>query len=200
MIGHVRDNTAALETLLGLFKKAGENTHHTEVYELLAHGYVQSEQLEKAREYYLKLTQLEPQNQIHARNYQQVVARLGGSEAFAPHYSAKRERLWSKNLKPTAPFLEQRYPGRFALAVRSAITDAELFVSYNMPEKALEPMLAALPKAPKDQRINQRVASLHTRAGRFTEAAGLRPHPGRHLSRCRISRGSKPLRRTRGQV
>ena len=45
MIGHVRDNTAALENLLALLNKAGENTHHTEVYELLAHAYVQSGQI-----------------------------------------------------------------------------------------------------------------------------------------------------------
>ena len=170
MIGHVRDNTAALETLLGLLKKAGENTHHTEVYELLAHGYVQSGQLEKAREYYLKLTQLEPQNQIHARNYQQVVARLGGSEG-SRLITPEEGTALVEEIEASAPFLEQRYPDDVALAVRSAITDAELFISYNMPEKALEPMLAALPKAPKDQRVNQRLASLHTRAGRFAEAA-----------------------------
>ena len=170
MIGHVRDNTTALETLLGLLKKAGENTHHTEVYELLAHGYVQSGQLEKAREYYLKLTQLEPQNQIHARNYQQVVARLGGREG-SNLITPEEGTALVEELEANAPFVEQRYPDEVALAVRSAITDAELFISYNMPEKALEPMLAALPKAPKDQRINQRLAALHTRAGRFAEAA-----------------------------
>jgi len=58
IIGHVRENTTALETLLDLFNKAGETTHVTEVYELLAHAYVQAGELEKARDYYLKLTQL----------------------------------------------------------------------------------------------------------------------------------------------
>jgi tetratricopeptide (TPR) repeat protein len=169
MIGHVRDNTAALETLLGLLKKAGENTHHTEVYELLAHGYVQAGQLEKARDYYQKLTQLEPQNQIHARNYQQVVARLGGAES-ANLITAEEGTSLVEDLEASAPFVEQRYSDEVAIAVRAALTDAELFVSYNMPEKALEPLLAQLPKAPNDLRLNQRLASLHTRAGRFAEA------------------------------
>jgi pilus assembly protein FimV len=169
MIGHVRDNTAALETLLGLLKKAGENTHHTEVYELLAHGYVQAGQLEKARDYYQKLTQLEPQNQIHARNYQQVVARLGGAES-ANLITAEEGTSLVEDLEAASPFVEQRYPDEVAIAVRAALTDAELFVSYNMPEKALEPLLATLPKAPKDLRLNQRLASLHTRAARFAEA------------------------------
>src|SRR5437667_9611209 len=40
-----------------------------------------------------------------------------------------------------------------------------------MPAKALGPLLSALPRAPRDLRLNQRLAALHTRAGRFAEAA-----------------------------
>src|SRR4029077_1897325 len=47
----------------------------------------------------------------------------------------------------------------------------ELFISYNMSAKALGPLLSALPQAPGDLRINQRLAALYTRAGQFTEAA-----------------------------
>ncbi len=76
-----------------------------------------------------------------------------------------------EELEATAPFIDQRYPDEVALAVRAALTDAELFVSYNMPAKALGPLMSALPKAPRDLRLNQRLAALHTRAGRFSEAA-----------------------------
>src|SRR5260370_1051442 len=37
--------------------------------------------------------------------------------------------------------------------------------------KAAEPLLGALPQAPRDVRLNQRLAALHTRFQRFTEAA-----------------------------
>src|SRR5207244_12382195 len=74
-------------------------------------------------------------------------------------------------LETTAPFVEQRYEDETALAVRAAMTDAELFISYNMPAKALGPLMTALPKAPRDLRLNQKLAALHTRAGRFAEAA-----------------------------
>src|SRR3974377_841073 len=40
-----------------------------------------------------------------------------------------------------------------------------------MPAKALGPLLGALPMAPNDLRLNQRLAALHTRAGRFADAA-----------------------------
>jgi pilus assembly protein FimV len=170
MIGHVRENAPLLETLLQLLQKAGDSTHTTEVYELLAHAYVHSGELEKAREYYLKLTQLEPQNQLHARNYQQVVARLGGG-VTSRLITAEEGAVLVEELEATAPFIDQRYPDEAALAIRAALTDAELFVSYNMPAKALGPLLSALPRAPKDLRLNQRLAALHTRAGRFAEAA-----------------------------
>ena len=171
LIGHVRENAALLETLLELLQKAGDSTHTTEVYELLAHAYVQSGELEKARDYYLKLTQLEPQNQLHTRNYQQVVARLGGGGTSSRLITAEEGAVLVEELEATAPFIDQRYPDEVALTIRAALTDAELFVSYNMPAKALGPLLSALPKASKDLRLNQRLAALHTRAGRFAEAA-----------------------------
>ena len=170
LIGHVAENTVALEMLLELLNKAADTTHLTEIYELLAHAYVQSGELTKARGYYLKLTQLEPENQLHARNYQQVLSRLG-TPSSARLITAEEGAVMVDELEATAPFLDQRYADDVALSVRAALTDAELFVSYNMPAKALGPLLSALPQAPRDLRMNQRLAALHTRAGRFTEAA-----------------------------
>src|SRR5437899_3998298 len=104
IIGHVREDPQALETVLGLFLKAGENTHLTEIYELLAHAYVQSGELEKAREYYLKLTQLEPDNQMHTRNYQQVLERQGTTHT--PHViTAEEGSVLVDELEATAPFI-----------------------------------------------------------------------------------------------
>ena len=169
IIRHVQDDPEALQTVLTLFQKAGENTHQTEIYELLAHGYVQSGDLEKAREYYLKLMQLEPANQMHARNYQQVVEKVGTPNT--QHLiTAEEGAALVDELEATAPFIDQRYDDEVALAVRAALTDAELFISYNMPAKALGPLITALPKAPRDLRLNQKLVALHTRAGRFAEA------------------------------
>jgi len=170
LISHVRDNTAGLEKLLGILQRAGDTTHVSEIYELLAHASVQSGELEKARDYYLKLTQLEPENQLHARNYQQVLEKLGSSPG-AQLITAEEGAVLVDELEATAPFVDQRYGDDVALAIRAALTDAELFISYNMPTKALAPLLSALPQAPRDLRINQKLAALHTRAGRFTEAA-----------------------------
>jgi tetratricopeptide (TPR) repeat protein len=170
IIGHVRDNPDSLQKLLDLFHKAADTTHISEVMELLAHASVQSGDLARSRDLYQKLAALEPANPLHVQNYQQVVSQLSGTsgnklitpeEAFA----------LVEDLEATAPSIHQHYSDEVSLAVRSALTDAELFISYNMPAKALGPLVAALPLAPQDLRINQRLAALHTRAGRFAEAA-----------------------------
>ena len=70
-----------------------------------------------------------------------------------------------------APMIDQEYPDQIAIAVRAAVTDADLFLSYNLPDKALVPLLGVLPQAPRDVRLNQRLAALHTRFQRFAEAA-----------------------------
>ena len=74
-----------------------------------------------------------------------------------------------EELEATAPVIDQSYPDDIAIAVRSAVTEAD--VSYNLPDKALAPLMTALPQAPRDVRLNQRLAVLHTRSKRFSEAA-----------------------------
>ena len=170
IIGHVRDNPDSLQKLLDLFNKAGDSSHVSEVMELLAHASVQSGDLATSRDLYQKLAQIEPQNALHMQNYQQVVSQIGGtsgSKLITPEEAV----VLLDDLESTAPAIHQHYSDEVALAVRSALTDAELFISYNMPAKALGPLVAALPQAPNDLRINQRLATLHTRAERFAEAA-----------------------------
>src|SRR5260370_38548598 len=112
----------------------------------------------------------EPQNQRHMQNYQQVVDRMEGG-APATGITAEEGAVIVEELEATAPVIDQSYPDHVAIAVRSAVTDADLFLSYNLPDKAVVPLLGALPQAPRDVRLNQRLAALHTRNLRFTEAA-----------------------------
>ena len=170
MITHVRDDSGALDSLLLLLSKAGESTHVNEVTELLAHSSVKDGNLARARDLYEVLATAEPQNSLHMQNYQQVVARMEGASP-ATRITAEEGAVIVEELEATVPVLDQSYPDEVAIAVRSAVTDADLFLSYNLPDKALVPLLGALPQAPRDVRLNQRLAALHTRFGRFTEAA-----------------------------
>src|SRR5580700_6750583 len=170
IIGHVRDNPDSLQKLLDLFHKAADTTHISEVMELLAHASVQSGDLPRARDLYQKLATVEPQNPLHMQNYQQVVSQLSGTSGNKL-ITPEEAIVLVEDLEATAPSVHQHYSDEISLAVRSALTDAELFISYNMPAKALGPLTAALPQAPNDLRLNQRLAALHTRAARFAEAS-----------------------------
>ena len=170
MITHVRDDCGALDSLLLLLNKAGESTHVNEVTELLAHASVKDGNLARARDLYQMLATTEPQNQLHMQNYQQVVQRMEGASP-ALGITAEEGAVIVEELEATAPVIDQFYPDHVAIAVRSAVTDADLFLSYNLPDKAIVPLLGALPLAPRDTRLNQRLAALHTRFQRFTEAA-----------------------------
>jgi tetratricopeptide (TPR) repeat protein len=76
-----------------------------------------------------------------------------------------------EELDETAPSIHQNYDPPTEKAIESALTDAELYVSYNVPSKAIPPLEAALPLAPQDVNLNQRLASLYARAERYGDAA-----------------------------
>jgi pilus assembly protein FimV len=170
LIGHLAGNPAALEKVLELLQKTGESSHLNEVTELLAHACVQTGDLAKARDLYQHLAQQEPQNGMHMQNYQQVVGMMAGGTG-SRLITVEEGAVLVEELETTAPPISQAYSPEIAMALRAALTDAELFVSYNMPDKALGPLMAALPIAPMDVRLNQRLAALHTRSERFADAA-----------------------------
>ena len=170
VIGHVSGNVSALEKLVDLFHKAGDQSHINEVNELLAHACVQTGDLGKAKDFYQALSEQEPQNSMHMQNYQQVVGMMGGSTG-SKLLTVEEGIVLVEELETTAPPVDQTYSAEVAAALRAALTDTELFVSYNMPDKALGPLMAVLPIAPHDVRLNQRLAALHTRAERFADAA-----------------------------
>jgi len=170
LIGPLGGNAPALESLLELFHKAGDQSQTNEVSELLAHACVQGGDLARARDLYQKLAEQEPQNAMHMQNHQQVVGMMGGSSG-GKLLTVEEGIVLVEELEATAPPIDQEYSPEIATALRSAITDTELFVSYNMPDKALGPLMAVLPIAPNDVRLNQRLAALYTRSQRFGDAA-----------------------------
>lgn len=170
-INRVKENAGALAKLRSILKAAGENAHINEITELLAHAYVQEGQLASAGDLYKELSELEPENPLHAQNYKQIQAKLGDSaqRELTPEEGARA--LMVDELELEMPPLEQNYSPELREAVKAAMTEAELFESYNMPGKATAPLEAALQKAPRDAQMNQRLASLYSRSGRLEEAA-----------------------------
>ncbi len=166
-LDHIRDNVAALELLRQLYERADDKPRLAEVAELLAGLAEQSGDMARARDLYLQLAALDPNNPAYTqkcnRLVQQVGADTGHAETAAP--------LSVEDLNINAPEVDQGYSAELAAEVQRLITETDLFVSYNLAPKAVEPLEAALVKVPNDLRINQRLAALYVRAGRLAEAA-----------------------------
>lgn len=163
-IAALRDNPEALENVKKLLENAGDTTHSAEILELVAHASVQKGDLEHARVLYQQLMRLEPQDETHQRNYQQVLMRLeepGTSGEEGAPAAAKKDASG-----------EQVYPEELEEEIRTALAESELYENYSRsPEKAFEPLLSVLAGAPFDLRVNQRLASLYARDERFADAA-----------------------------
>jgi tetratricopeptide (TPR) repeat protein len=172
LTNRVKDNPAALAILKRLMNQSGHHAQNAEVIELQAHAAAQKGNFTEARDLYLKLTEMEPENAIHAQNHKQMLVKLGEDSAtriLTPEEAA--QAFMVEELDETATPVQQNYDPPTEKAIESALTDAELYVSYNVPSKAIPPLEAALPLAPKDVNLNQRLASLYARAERFGDAA-----------------------------
>jgi pilus assembly protein FimV len=172
LTNRVKDNPAALAILNRLTNQSGGHAQTAETIEIQAHTAAQKGNFAEARDLYQKLTQMEPENALHAQNHKQMLAKLGEDSAtriLTPEEAA--QAFMVEELDETAPPVQQSYDPPTEKAIESALTDAELYVSYNVPAKAIPPLEAALPLAPHDVNLNQRLASLYARAERYGDAA-----------------------------
>jgi tetratricopeptide (TPR) repeat protein len=172
LTNRAKDNPAALAILNRLTHQAGDHAQNAEMIELQAHAAAKQGNFLEARDLYKKLTEMEPENSLHAQNYKQMLGKLGEDSAtriLTPEEAA--QAFMVEELDEAAPSVHQSYDPPTEKAIESALTDAELYVSYNVPSKAIPPLEAALPLAPQDVNLNQRLASLYARAERYADAA-----------------------------
>jgi pilus assembly protein FimV len=170
IVTRAKNSSKALISLKNLFIKAGDPTHDGEITELLAHAYVEEGELRKAKELYKQLAENEPENPLHAQNYKQVVAKLGEDATAQISAEQGSQALMAEQLESTAPAIKQEYSNDVAAAIQQALTDAELYESYNLPAKCIAPLETGLRVAPRDVHLNQRLAAAYVKAGRFAEA------------------------------
>ncbi|HWC20401.1 MAG TPA: tetratricopeptide repeat protein [Terriglobales bacterium] len=171
-VSKVKESESGLQSLMVLLRKADAPAHAIrEVQELLAHAYVQNGLLQQASELYLELSKAEPENPLHEQNYNQVISRMGKDSITRELSNEEAGQALMVDELESAPGIVQEYSLDVAEEITSALTDSELFSSYNVPEKAVVPLERVLSKAPNDVRVRQRLASLYARLGRFADAA-----------------------------
>lgn len=171
LLTKVKDSSKALLSLKNLFQKAGDTSHDGEITELLAHAYVEEGELNKAKDLYKQLAENEPENPLHAQNYKQVLAKLGEDTTAQMTAEQGAQAIMVEELEHRAPAIKQDYPDETAAAVQHALTDAELYESYNLPAKVIAPLEVGLQHAPRDVRINQKLGAAYVKAQRYVDAA-----------------------------
>jgi pilus assembly protein FimV len=173
VVTRVKESARALESLRSLFQKGGDTMHDAEIMELLAHAYVTEGALEKAKGLYQQLAENEPENPLHAQNYKQVVAMLGEDSASKPLTveEGTQALMMLDEADHRAPQITYDYTPDVTASVHQALTDSELFDSYNLPSKAIPPLEAGLKIAPRDHNLHQRLVGLYSKAERYNDAA-----------------------------
>jgi tetratricopeptide (TPR) repeat protein len=170
LTGQLKDSPPALEKLRNVFQKADATGNVPEVNELLAHAYVKTGELAKARDLYKELAELEPSNPLHMQNYRQVMGRLGEDSAARPFTPTEASQAFFVE-EIQAPPVDQEYEPALKEEIDTVLSEAELFESYNKHAQAVGPLEALLAKAPTDARINQRLVSVYQKLGRSADAA-----------------------------
>jgi tetratricopeptide (TPR) repeat protein len=175
-VSRVRNSPEALQTLYTLFQHAGETSMIAEILELMAHAAVQNNQLERARDAYKQLIELEPDNASHIQGYRQVCALLGPASAVpAPAPTPRLEdepRTLEEFLHTSEPTLpKQNYLPEIEEQITTALTEAELSESFASKTRGISALEAALQSAPDDLRLNRTLAMLYIQEGQAPHAA-----------------------------
>lgn len=173
-ISKVRTNPEALQILYRLFQRAGESSMIAEILELEAHACVQNDKIERARDAYKELIELEPENAAHLQAYRQLCARLDPSTAPAPGgtKSDAEPRTLEEFLSADDPRLPvQSYPPPTEEIIATALAEAELCESFASKKSSIHGLEVALQSAPEDLRLNRTLGLLYRQEGEAAKAA-----------------------------
>jgi tetratricopeptide (TPR) repeat protein len=174
-VSRVRTDPDALQTIYNLFQRAGEVSMIAEVLELLAHACVQTEQLERARDIYQQLIELEPDSAAHRQEYRQVCARLDPNAPEPPAGELPQQdkprslEEFRNAAEPELP--EQVYPPEVEEIITAALSEAELYDSIASRTQGISILERALQSAPDDLRLNRALGLLYRQDGDTSRAA-----------------------------
>lgn len=163
----------ALELLWKVRQQAGERGEAEEAGELLAHAYATHNEMEKARDLYTELVQMEPENQELPKLLRQVEAKLSGAEVAqpvpAPPIPTMIADLEADREQPSAS-VETR-PVREEEIVKNCLTESELYVTYRQFSRAIEILEKGLEEVPGDITLQQHLLRICEQAQQYEKAA-----------------------------
>jgi tetratricopeptide (TPR) repeat protein len=140
-----------LELIYQISEKTGDEFTIPEVLEALGHAYVQTGELQKAEAAYAKLAAREPENENYRDLLRQVLQKQG--KEYVP---ASASVFASEAMALESP-VEMGATADEAAMVKEAIESSDVFVRYNLPEKAVAELEKVLAVYPNQTEIHKRI-------------------------------------------
>ena len=176
------------EWMIELCRKTGDSFRLTESLDQFGDAAVTAGDLEKARAAYEELLEREPQNEFNRRRLSQVRQKLGmppleaeampvrpaPSEAVAQQQSATDQDVTMTPKSAAAPPRVEAPPqDELQRYVQQALTDVDLFSSYNLTQKAVDLLETVLKRAPGHPQALEKLLDLCLGAGNERRTAEL---------------------------
>jgi len=176
------------EWMIELCRKTGDSFRLTEALDQFGDASVSAGDLEKARAAYEELLEREPQNEFNRRRLSQVRQKLGmppleaealpvrpaPSEAVAQQQSATdHDVTMTPKTAAAAPHVEAPPQDELQRYVQQALTDVDLFSSYNLTQKAVDLLETVLKRAPGHPQALEKLLDLCLGAGNERRTAEL---------------------------
>ncbi len=176
------------EWMIELCRKTGDSFRLTESLDQFGDAAVTAGDLEKARAAYEELLEREPQNEFNRRRLSQVRQKLGmppleaeampmrpaPSEAVAQQPSATDQDVTMTPKTAVAPPRVEAPPqDELQRYVQQALTDVDLFSSYNLTQKAVDLLETVLKRAPGHPQALEKLLDLCLGAGNERRTAEL---------------------------
>ena len=175
ILAAVPAHTGALRLQCDLCEKTGMRGELRESLELLANGYVENGELEKAREICVKLVGLEPQNPGSQRLLRQVEAKLQGSPIAdtAPATSEPTAAMAAELVDLSEPGTKgaETLSPRDQEILQTCLTESEIYITYHQISKAIETLEAGLAKLPGNTKLNELLLPLYEQSQQYQKAA-----------------------------
>jgi tetratricopeptide (TPR) repeat protein len=171
-----------------LYRKTGDSFRLTEALDQLGDVAVTAGQLEKARAAYEELLEREPQNEFNRRRLSQVREKLGmppleaapmpvrpkPSEAVAQQAAPTELDVTLTPKKAAEPARVEAPPqDELQRYVQQALTDVDLFSSYNLTQKAMDLLETVLKRAPGHPQALEKLLDMCLGAGNERRTAEL---------------------------
>ena len=176
------------EWSIELFRKTGDAFRLTEALDQYGDAAVTAGQLEKARGAYEELLEREPQNEFNRRRLSQVLEKLGlppleaaplpvrpkPSEAVAQQAPVADQDVTLTPKKAAEPARAEAPPqDELQRYVQQALTDVDLFSSYNLTQKAMDLLETVLKRAPGHPQALEKLLDMCLGAGNERRTAEL---------------------------